>query len=174
MQTINSSHPEFQDFDCKDYIIDSELAGMRKGGRFNNSTILTYEDGTEWIFLNNKAEERFCGFLFLQDALKQSKVDGVGAAANKMAMHNGSIIYLSKYCGETKPDYLESLKKINYIKTNAGFTDLTGCANLREVEGTIYIFDTEKGSFDPRVRDAIDQYLPLHNAIKASLEEKLK
>jgi hypothetical protein len=174
MQTINSSHSELQESDYKDYILDSELVGIRQGGRFNNSTILTYEDRTEWVFLNNKAEERFCGFLFLQNALKQSNVDGVVAAENKMATYKGDIIYLSKYCGETKPDCVDNFQKINCIKTNAGFTDLIGCANLREVEGTVYIFDTEKGSFDPRVRDTIDQYMPLHNTIKAFLEDKLK
>ena len=155
------------------YIMAEPFTSMRKGGRFDQSTILKYEDGSEWIFLNNVPKERFCGFLYLQNALKESGLNNVFAAENKMTMHNHQIIYLSRYCGEKRPEYFEHKANLQTLSDKIGFTDTAGCANLREEDGKIYVFDTEKHSFDPTVRHKIDSFIPLHDAIKASLEELL-
>jgi hypothetical protein len=140
----------------ENYIMDSnnQIIGMRQGGRFNQSIILNYEDSTEWVFVDNKQKERFCGFLFLQKALKESNLHNMLPAENKMAIHDRKIIYLSKYCGEKKPDSFERIKDIRALN-NLGFTDTPGGANLREENDKIYIFDTEKGSFDKSVHEKI-------------------
>lgn len=135
------------------------------------SQIVKYEDGSEWVFLSNSEKERFCGFLHLQNALKESNLNNFAAAENKMAIHNRKVIYLSKYCGEKRPEFCRNLTA---LLDNTGFKDFTGCANLRELEDKIYIFDTEKGSFDPSVHQKIDSYVNLHDAIQACLEAKIK
>lgn len=159
----------------KNYIMDSnnQIIGMRQGGRFNQSTILKYEDGSEWIFLNNKQKERFCGFLFLQKALKDSNIDNILPAENKMAIYDRKIIYLSKYCGEKKPDIFERMNEIRALN-NIGFTDTPGGANLREENDKIYVFDTEKGSFAKQVHENIESFDNIHDTIRSSLEERLK
>ena len=157
-----------------EYILSENCVEMRKGGRLNQSIILTYSDGTEWVYLNNKPQERFCGFLYLQHVLKESKLEHILPAENKMAIHQHKIIYLSKYCGEKRPSYFEQIDRLQALKENAGFTDIADCTNLREQDGTIYIFDTEKGSFDSRVHEKIDAFVKLHDVIKASLEKKVK
>lgn len=155
------------------YIMNQEIVGMRKGGRRNESTILEYEDGTEWVLLNNPWQERFCGFLYLQNALKESKLDKVEPEENKMALNGKQIIYLSRYCGEKKPEFFYYLNEFHTLN-EIGFTDTSGGANLREKDGKIYVFDTQKISFDKDVYEKIDSFVHLHDAIRSSLEERLK
>jgi hypothetical protein len=76
---------------------------MRDGGRGNSIEIIKHQDGSEWVILNNKGKERFCGFLYLKSALKTGGFNNVEAAQNKMALHNRKIIYLSRYYGNEKP-----------------------------------------------------------------------
>lgn len=156
----------------EDYVMDAgnKIIGMRKGGRFNQSTILTYADGSEWVFLPDKETARFCGFLYLQNALKEAGITLIAAAANKMALHDKKIIYLSQYCGEDRPGLLENSEEISKL-AKLGFTDTTANANLRKKEGKLYVFDTEKSSFDSCVHEKIDSFVGLHHAIRSHLEE---
>ena len=147
---------------------DNQITGMRLGGRLNQAKILTYEDGSEWVFLTDKGKERFCGFLYLQNALKESNIENIEAAENKIAIYDKKIIYLSKYYGDEKPDPWKNLDKIQAIR-KTGFSDLSNCANLREQNGKTYIFDTEKFSFNPDVHNEIDSFAPVHDEIIESL-----
>src|SRR5690348_7415785 len=79
----------------------------REGGRGNQQIILKYQDGTEWIFLNNRGKERFCGFLYLEKAINDVGLKTIKAAENKIAIRGSQIIYLSRYCGEEKPGFME-------------------------------------------------------------------
>jgi len=160
--------------DYSAYIIDSsnQIKEIRKGGRLNQSVILTFEDNSEWVFLNNKGKDRFCGFLYLQGALKAANLsDRIVAAENKMAFHNREVIYLSKYCGENRPDVFECFSEVAELKS-VGFEDTIGAANLRKYDGKICVFDTEKGSFAPSVREKIDAFTIVHDSIRATLEEQ--
>ena len=169
-----STSPEVHPF-----VMSSENSciNMRRGGRFDQSVILTYTDGTEWVFLNDAPKERFCGFLYLQDALKKAGVDKIKAAPNKIALHDGNIIYLSQYCGEKKISWFETppecMKQV-YKLDEVGFTDMPGFANLREKDDTIFVFDTEKHSFAPKVHAQIDAFMPLHDRIRSVLEQRLQ
>lgn len=161
--------------DHRQYLMDSsnKIVEKREGGRLNQSIIIKYADQSEWVFLNNKGAERFCGFLYLEAALKDSGLDKVKAAANKMAMHERKIIYLSQYCGEEKPDFFDQMKQLMVLKNTIGFIDIAGGANLRKVEDQILVFDTEKGSFDPSVHEKIDSFVQQHAAIRTFLEQSL-
>jgi hypothetical protein len=153
------------------------VVNMRRGGRFNQSIILKYEDGSEWVFLNNRAEERFCGFLYLQKELKDLGVSRVQAAENKMAIQDRKIIYLSKYYGDNKPDFMELHgygKELSILDREVKFTDTTANANLRKKDGVVYVFDTEKGSFHSSVHEKIDSFVGQHNLIRSILEESLE
>lgn len=159
----------------ENYIMDSNnhIKEGRKGGRGNLSTIVKYEDGTEWIFLHEKPKERFCGFLFLQNALAGSNLNNILPAENKMAIHDRNIIYLSKYCGEIKPDLSKRMTEIHALN-DLGFIDTLFGANLREENNKIYVFDTEKRSFAPSILEKIDSFVDLHDAIRSTLEGRLK
>ncbi len=160
---------------------DNTITDMRRGGRFDIMQILTYTDGTEWVFLDNKPTERFCGFLYLQNALNEMGLTKLRAAENKMALNGRQIIYLSQYCGETRPGFTggsgpidkETFHELSVLDNEIGFTDTAGMANLRKKEDAIYVFDTEKTSFASTVRDKIDAFRPLHDQIRASLEARL-
>lgn len=157
----------------KDYILEGQIVDMRRGGRLSQSIILKYDDRSEWVYLNNNVEERFCGFLFLQNALRELNINNILPAENRMAIHEREIIYLSKYCGEKKLDSPENDDKLEILR-KVGFIDFAGYANLRIEDGKIWVFDTEKSSFDKEIRDTIDVFVDLHKTIRASLEEKLK
>lgn len=167
--------------DLSNYIMSNsnQIKSMRYGGRFNQSIILTYTDTSEWVFLNDTPKERFCGFLYLQDAIKKAGLSTIRAADNKMALHDKKIIYLSRYCGEIKPneyEFLDPLKfsEFSILKNKIGFVDMLGSANIRKKNDKIYVFDTEKLSFHSSVRKNIDSFVELHDKIKAHLEERLK
>jgi hypothetical protein len=155
----------------------NEVVEMRRGGRFNQSIILKYQDDTEWVFLNNKPEERFCGFLYLQKALEESNLNTIQAAENKIAIHDRKIIYLSRWHGDKKPDFMELFEynnELSTLKQDIGFTDTIGNANLRKQDGVVYVFDTEKGSFDKSVHEKIDSFVQQHDIIRSVLEKSLK
>lgn len=158
------------------YVMDSsnKFVDMRAGGRGNQCKILKFEDDTEWVYLPNSAQERFCGFLYLENAIKESHLEKVKAAENKMAIHNRKIIYLSRYRGEEKLSFLTSAKyaeEIGILKEQIGFTDLT---NLRVQGAAVYVFDTEKMSFSENVHEQMDAFIHQHDALRASLEELLR
>lgn len=168
-----------QQFDHSQYIMGSnnKIDSMRKGGRFNQSTILKYEDKSEWVFLCNNGIERFCGFLYLQNAIKDSNLKTVQAAENKIAIHDRKIIYLSRYYGDKKPDSTELLEhdnELSVLKRDIGFTDTAGNANLRKQGNAIYVFDTEKSSFDQSVHGKIDSFVQQHDVIRSALEISLQ
>jgi hypothetical protein len=160
----------------ENYIMSSsnQIENMRRGGRFNQSIIVTYTDKSEWVFLGDKQRERFCGFLYLQNALKESSLNKIHAAANKMAIHDKKIIYLSGYCGETKPGFFDLIGQVSALNTDIGFTDTAGGANLRKIDNEIFVFDTEKSSFASKVHEKIDAFVKLHDAIRSSLEDRLE
>ncbi|HEY5235742.1 MAG TPA: hypothetical protein VIJ14_06160 [Rhabdochlamydiaceae bacterium] len=171
--------PETHLTDIESYVMASDIPiiNVRRGGRQDQSTILTYADGTEWVFLSNKEKERFCGFLYMQNAIKEAGLAKVKAAQNKMAIiedeqHGRKIIYLSQYCGEKKPEIFDYTKEFSGLQTDVGFTDTV--ANLREIEGEVYVFDTEKSSFAKGVHSKIDAFVKTHEALRSALEEKLK
>lgn len=159
------------ELDYRNYIIDPALKikDVRQGGRFNAFKIITYDDGSEWVLLNNPLRDRFCGYLFLKNALELSNIQNVEAAENRMALNDKTVIYLSKYCGEVKPDILERFEDTAAVR-RIGYRDLDGYTNLREKDGTIYIFDTEKTSFKKPLREEIDSFGPLHDKIRDFLE----
>ena len=173
--------------EIQDYILDKNFVNIRKGGRFNQSIILKYEDDTEWVFLNNNQKDRFCGFLYLEHVFKrlnsestlkklsskELNLNKIAAAENKMAIYDGKIIYLSRYCGEKKPEFFEHMDMFQTLQKKIGFIDIMGCANLREKDDKLYVFDTEKSSFSSSVHQKIDLFVNLHDAIRSSLEEKL-
>lgn len=159
--------------DFSSYVIsnDNQVTNRRNGGRFDQCSILTYTDTSEWVFLKDKQKERFCGFLYLQNALKEAGLSKLKAATNKMAIYNKEVIYLSQYCGETKPDIFKDREQIFSLIRGTGFRETT--ANLRKKDEEIYVFDTEKASFDLGVHEKIDSFVTLHDRIRSSLEESL-
>lgn len=167
---IDSTVSAKKQIDYSEYVMDQnhKIVGMRNGGRGNSSLIVQYEDGSEWVYLGNRTAERFCGFLYLQEALKQAGLENVFAAQNKLAVNNGKILYLSRYCGERKPQF-EEVSKVNQVLSKIGFTDNSASANMRKIDDTMYIFDTEKLSFDKSVYAAIDSFKPLHDEIRSRL-----
>lgn len=175
---VSVSNPSFS-IDPDNYTMSSDLQiqNMRNGGRFNQSTILTYTDGSEWVVLTNKPKERFCGFLYLQNALEKADLDHkIKAAANKMAIHGKNIIYLSQYCGEKKLESMDLFKDsgpLSILRDQIGFTDATMGTNLRKIEDKIYVFDTERDSFDPSVHEKINSFVHFHDLIRSSLEKRL-
>lgn len=155
----------------------NEFEDMRRGGRLNQSIIMKYEDGSEWVFLNNKGQERFCGFLYLQKALNDLNVSSMQAAENKIAIHNRKIIYLSKYYGDNPPSFgkVEDYRnKLSVLNQEVKFIDTRENANLREKDGVVYIFDTEKNSFDKSVHEEIDSFIQQHDMIRSILEKSLE
>ena len=96
-----------------DYIMDpaNKVTGLRQGGRGNSSNILKYADGSEWVVLMKNPIERFCGFLYLQEALSELNVGKIEAANNKIAIHRKEIIYLSKYHGDNKLDIMDTYSR---------------------------------------------------------------
>lgn len=167
--------------DFNQYIMDptNEIVEMRKGGMFNRAIILTYKDGSEWVFLNNKGEERFCGFLYLQNAINELNLKCIRAAENKIAIHEKKIIYLSKYYGDKNPDTMDFENNDNLsdellaLKRDIGFADTAGNANLRKQDNVVYVFDTEKSSFAKSVHEKIDSFAQQHKALRSTLEESL-
>ncbi len=124
--------------------------------------------------LSNAQQERFCGFLYLESAIAEAGLKHIQAAPNKLALHDRQIIYLSQYCGENKIGFPEQLKYADELATlnqKIGFIDTLMGANLRCIGDQIFVFDTEKSSFDPKVRDKIDTFTPLHNAIRLAIEK---
>lgn len=157
------------------YIIDpnNQLQGVRAGGRGNAMQILTYQDGTEWVYLANKQSQRFCGFLYLQDALKREGFDNILPAENKMALNGRQIIYLSRYCGEQRVEDFSKARTVFANLQKIGFTDNFGGCNLREIGEKYYVFDTEPASFTG-VSSQINAFMPMHDAIRKVLEDKIK
>ena len=174
MSLSSSIQVEVSSSNYDQYIMPSEnqIQTMRKGGRFNQSTILTYSDGSEWVFLPNKGEERFCGFLYLQEAIKQAGLSKVKAAENKMAIHDKQIIYLSQYCGDKRLEWPDGFNEASSL-AEIGFTDTVGLANLRKIDDVIYVFDTEKGSFANGVHEKINSFVHVHDAIRSTLEKRM-
>jgi hypothetical protein len=158
------------------YIIDPTLPKPlhRWGGKANAYHMFQYEDNTEWIMLDNQLAGRFCGFLFLQQALKDAGYNHIIAAENKLAIIDDQVCYLSRYCGEElppKPKGMSFLGNPTVDLTEIGFTD--GNANLRMKNGINYVFDTEKGSFHSSVHAQIDAFMPLHDKIRACADQIL-
>jgi len=177
--TSSAPYGTHQTTDYNSYTMDhsNKIVEIRNGGRFNQSIILKYKDDTEWVFLNNKQEERFCGFLYLQKALEESNLNTIQAAENKIAIHDRKIIYLSRWHGDKKPDVSETSgysKELSTLEQDIGFTDMPGNANLRKKDNIIYVFDTEKHSFSKGVHEKIDSFVHQHKAIRSILEESLK
>ncbi len=169
---------ETQQNEYTQFIMDpnNKIAEKRMGGRFNQSIIVKYEDQSEWVFLSNKPEERFCGFLYLQKAINESNLKNIQAAENKIAIHDKKIIYLSKYYGDKKPGFMELFEydqELLTLNKTIGFTDTLGNANLRKQNDIVHVFDTEKGSFDKSVHEKIDSFIEQHNAIRSFLEKSL-
>ncbi len=161
--------------DYSSYIMDPNqyIVSQREGGRGKQITIVQYQDGTEWVYLSDKQKERFCGFLYLQDVIqKANEQQSVAPAQNRMALHQGKIIYLSRYCGETKPEFFKYLERI-LVLAKIGFTDTGQMANLRVQNNILYVFDTEQNSFAPETGEKLHAFEPLHDAIRADLEKRL-
>lgn len=162
------------------YIMDptNDMVNWRKGGRNNQYTILTYADNSEWVLLTNKREERFCGFLYLQNEIKELNLNIMEAAENKIGIFNNKIIYLSRYYGDKKLDMNEIsehyLGELSILQKDIGFIDMLGYANLRKQDNKLYVFDTEKPSFAKEVHQKIDSFVQQHNLIRSALEESLK
>jgi len=181
---LTSTSSTFETYEVKsnnnynNYIMDAsnQVVNIRHGGRLNQSLILKYQDGSEWVVLNN-GEERFCGFLYLQKALNDLNVSKVQAAENKIAIYDRKIIYLSKYYGDNKPVFWQLIDYINELPVlgqKVKFIDTIGLANLRIKDGVVYVFDTEKGSFDKSVHEQIDSFVNQHDLIRSVLEKSLE
>ena len=152
----------------ENYIMDSanKIKGMRPGKRCQ---ILTYTDGSEWVYLADKEKERFCGFLYLKHALEKSGVTNLKAAENKIALNGKQVIYLSRFCGETQPNAGDETENLSTLR-QTGFTDFSFMCNLRKIAHQTFVFDTEKSSFTPEVHQQIESYSGLHDAIRSYLE----
>lgn len=173
MNQINSNNDYIMDPDIK--IIETKIREMRINEvKSKTFVILRYQDGTEWVHLEDNPIERFCGFLYLINELKVLDVIKIQAVENKMAIKDKKIIYLSKYYGDEKP-YIgyDFCKELFILNDEIRYTDTDGNRNLRKKDDTIYVFDTEKRSFGKSVRDRIDAFVEQHNALRSILEERL-
>lgn len=158
-----------------EFIMNRHVVECRLGGKTDDYTILTYDDGTEWVFLDEKEVERFCGYLYLRYTIKKLRLNIV-AAENKISIYNGKIIYLSKYMGEqTLSIFSNEWHKYNEdmlrLEKEIGFRDLSGYYNMRIVDDMLYVFDTEKLSYHMNVHQKIDGYKELHDSIRNYLEK---
>ncbi len=165
-------------FIAKNYIMVSAniVVGTRKEDRLRQSTILKYQDESEWVVLDDKPEERFCGYLYLEQALRDLNISRLQAAENKIAIYDRKIVYLSKFYGDYEPRRLELPQydqELEVLDEVIKFTDIVGGKNLREKDGIVYVFDTEKGSFHRSVHAKIDAFIEQHNIIRSILEKSL-
>lgn len=162
------------------YFIDPSvgISAIRKGGRSNSFQIVTFDDRSEWVVMTDKGNERFCGYLYLKNALEKAGSSKVKAAENKLFWDKGKVYVLSRYCGEKKlemkdllsnPNYIECLKLIDKVH----FSDTLGFANLRKEEDKIYVFDTEKNSFASSVHEKIDEMEGTRAKIEKLLIQKV-
>lgn len=136
-----------------------------------DSKVLTYADGSKWVWLKDKPEERFVGFLYLKNALEMAGIQSVVAAPNKIALHGRKIIYLSEYAGDVHPSVFKYFNEIRAIQS-VGFVDI--CGNLRVSDGKVYVFDTAMNSFEYRVQHEIRAFNQMHEAIRDGFEERLR
>lgn len=153
----------------EEYFIDPsvEIIAIRDGGRLNSRKIVTLDNGSEWVFMPDKGNERFCGYLYLKEALEKNGSTQVKAADNKLFWWDGKAIVLSRYSGEGKPGMFD-FESILALK-EVGFTDTHGMSNLRKVGDEIHAFDTELFSFDPSTHEAILEM----EGTRAKIEELL-
>lgn len=151
-------------------ILKSELKSVRKGGRFNQSFIATFQDDTEWVvLLGGDGSDRFVGYLYLEDAIEKSGLKNVKAADNRLSIIQGKIHYLSRYVGEERigHEFFAEMQQLREI----GFADMICGANLRKLGDTMYVFDTEKGSFSEEAQKNIEMYRGLHDKVLARLKK---
>ena len=158
-----------------DYVQDNNIISVsRKGMR--SVPVATYSDQSQWVvLLAPPLRDRFCGFLYLQNALKKENAQRLEAAPNKIGVHNKQIIYLSQYCGEERldsSDFIEYRKELAML-SRIGFKDMMGASNLRKKDGKIFVFDTERSSFAPNVYKEIDAFEPLHDRIVSAVDKGL-
>jgi len=175
--TANSNTVTFKP---ENYIINpSQLpVKTRMGGRFNNHRIVTYENGTEWLVLQDKPKERFSGYLYLENSISANGLEHVRAAKNRLAYLGGKeIALLSEYCGDTKTELMSLgftispnvFDELITISEKIGFTDDPASANGCVYKSKLCIFDTEKASFDRKVHPDINAYDPRFKEVFESL-----
>ncbi len=83
---------------------------------------------SKWVWLKDKPEERFVGFLYLKNALEMAGIQSVVAASNKIALYGRKIIYLSEYAGEVHSSvfkYFNEIRAFNQMHEaiRAGFEE---------------------------------------------------
>lgn len=127
----------------------------------------------EWVQCINKPIERFIGYKYLSQKIKEKTANEAfnykwSAAKTVLVVINNNLFAFSQYVGENKPEFNKMPGNIGYYNNKAasdltilsneiGFTDYCykPAVNMRIQDGTIIVIDTEKGSFDKSVHDKV-------------------
>ncbi|MDP1835018.1 MAG: hypothetical protein Q8K75_03725 [Chlamydiales bacterium] len=157
-----------------DYIVVSPIRKIydsqsEKYTIWNGDQIIKCEDGTKWFVLRSKECERFCGYLYLREALQKMHCTNVVAAENRLCLNGRTVLYLSKYYADETLFFSYDTAQFRTLQ-EVGFKDYVG-RNLSVKDGIMYVFDTEKLSFDPGLHHEIDSYKTFHDSIKSYLEQ---
>ncbi|MCP5508167.1 MAG: hypothetical protein H7A37_07690 [Chlamydiales bacterium] len=173
-------------YNSSDYILDirDDVITERKIGRASQTTVLRCKDGREWVLLNQPdVVDRFKGFLYLEKKIREKEIINCLAAPNKISKYRGRICYLSEYVGEAKLEFdpfnmkhIQKLQIVAFLQGDARFIDIGNYGiwtNVRVHNEKIYVFDTEKSSFDKSVHPNIDSFQDIHDTILKEAERQL-
>jgi len=157
-----------QDVDYSQYLIDPErsIKSIDEKSEPRLFMVVTFDDDSQWVVLPDYRVDRFCGYLYLREKLQGNGT--LQPAENRLFWDGKSLAYLSKYCGAEKVGAFEGFTEKKSLG-DVGFEDL---GNLRKLDGVIYVFDTEKGSFDKRVYEEIDEFRKVHDAALTALKAR--
>lgn len=139
----------------------------------------------DWVLTTGSGEERFLGYLYLVKALaeKQSEIEKAGiklkVAKTRMYNQGGSVFYLSRYVEGKRPSVFGGLSEAINILNSIGYRDTLAniyqCSKEGKNKGIIFVYDTEKSSFDKEVwneKIATDDAIEYHKELKTTLLEK--
>lgn len=163
--------------DYKEYIIDTNNPIVSTSYQWGcGFTIATCRDKSKWVIYDCSPKEMFCGYLYLKKSLENSGLERMQVAEQKMTLHKGKVILLSRYCGDNPPnDYDMKIGEIPRLRDETGFMNLgtvDRVANLRKRNGVFYVTDTDIDNFEWSRRDAIKAYIPTYEGVRSFLEQK--
>ena len=170
--------------DLRPYIMDpsNQLVSTRRACKTQKAYIHTYQDGTEWVQLNDDLLARdttgqFDGYLYLETALKASTVKHkISPAEHKLAYNlaKDGILHLVKYCGEDQPgigtndtdNEIKALRETKFIGDPA--------ISMRKLGSQYYVVDTKERNFDGSIHNDIAAHFRKYLAISQAFSNNLQ
>lgn len=154
-------------------IQQKDIKSIDNMGSARSFQVLTLKDGSKWV-MGDKGIQRIAGSKHLEETLKEIKGDLEGTwkavetkyilqtqpikcsidfapkSATLPLLNSTSVISVSKYEGDNRPEFLDNTRDADKAKiTNeSGYEDFTLNTNQRVVEDSTVIIDTEYSSFN--------------------------